>query len=124
MLSINEAIKEEQTLYDIAKDKYEKLGIKNCLKRMEEHKQYIEWFEELKSIREMDLSIPQHFTKEQSDWIKAYCVRKNIEFYNKALDDFIHACDKECGYYKGENKNLTRECMLMIAKKLKAGEKD
>lgn len=92
--------------------------------RAEEHEQLAELLEELKSIREMDLSIPQHFTKEQSDWIKAYCVRKNIEFYNKALDDFIHACDKECGYYKGENKNLTRECMLMIAKKLKAGEKD
>ena len=87
-VTIDEAIKEEQTLYDIAKDKYEKLGIKNCLKRMEEHKQYIEWFEELKSIREMDLSIPQHFTKEQSDWIKAYCIQRNKEFYNKAIDDF------------------------------------
>ena len=95
-----------------------------CIQNIEEHEQLAELLEELKSIREMDLSIPQHFTKEQSDWIKAYCVRKNIEFYNKALDDFIHACDKECGYYKGENKNLTRECMLMIAKKLKAGEKD
>ena len=52
ILSIDEAIKEEQTLYDIAKDKYEKLGIKNCLKRMEEHKQYIEWMEELKELRE------------------------------------------------------------------------
>lgn len=90
--------------------------------RAEEHEQLAELLEELKSIREMDLSIPQHFTKEQSDWIKAYCVRKNIEFYNKALDDFIHACDKECGYYKGENKNLTRECMLMIAEMLKAGD--
>ena len=28
------------------------------------------WLEELKAIKEMDLSIPQHFTKEQSDWIK------------------------------------------------------
>ena len=28
------------------------------------------WLEELKEIKEMDLSIPQHFTKEQSDWIK------------------------------------------------------
>ena len=51
-MTIDEAIKEEQTLYDIAKDKYEKLGIKNCLKRMEEHKQYIEWLEELKAIKD------------------------------------------------------------------------
>ena len=47
-MTIDEAIKEEQILYDIAKDKYEKFGIDNCLKRMEEHKQYIEWLEELK----------------------------------------------------------------------------
>ena len=45
--------------------------------------------EELKAIKEMNLSIPQHFTKEQSDWIKAYCIKRNIEFYNKALDDFV-----------------------------------
>lgn len=90
-MTIDEAIIEEQTLYDIAKDKYEKLGIKNCLKRMEEHKQYIEWLEKLKAIKEMDLDIPQHFTKEQSDWIKAYCIKRNTEFYNKALDDFAKA---------------------------------
>ena len=45
--------------------------------------------EELKAIKEMDLSIPQHFTKEQSDWIKAYCIKRNIEFYNKGIDDFV-----------------------------------
>lgn len=47
-----------------------------------------EWLEELKVIiKEMDLSIPQHFTKEQSDWIKKYCINRNKEFYNKAIDD-------------------------------------
>ena len=51
--------------------------------------QIAELLEELKAIKEMDLSIPQHFTKEQSDWIKAYCIKRNIEFYNKALDDFV-----------------------------------
>ena len=51
--------------------------------------QCAEWLEELKVIKEMDLSIPQHFTKEQSDWIKKYCINRNKEFYNKALDDFV-----------------------------------
>lgn len=51
--------------------------------------QCAEWLEELKVIKEMDLSIPQHFTKEQSDWIKKYCINRNKEFYNKALDDFL-----------------------------------
>lgn len=44
---------------------------------------------EAKIIKEMDLDIPQHFTKEQSDWIKAYCIKRNMEFYNKAIDDFV-----------------------------------
>lgn len=56
--------------------------------RAEEHEQLAELLEELKAIKEMDLSIPQHFTKEQSDWIKAYCIQRNKEFYNKAIDDF------------------------------------
>ena len=52
-------------------------------------KGYSKTLEELKVIKEMDLSIPQHFTKEQSDWIKKYCINRNKEFYNKALDDFV-----------------------------------
>lgn len=46
--------------------------------------------EELKAINEMDLEIPQHFTKEQSEWIKAYCIKRNKEFYNKAIEDFVN----------------------------------
>ena len=52
-------------------------------------KGYSKALEELKVIKEMDLSIPQHFTKEQSDWIKKYCINRNKEFYNKAIDDFL-----------------------------------
>jgi hypothetical protein len=51
------------------------------------NEQIANWLEELKVIKEMDLSIPQHFTKEQSDWIKKYCINRNKEFYNKAIDD-------------------------------------
>ena len=57
--------------------------------KAEEHEQIADWLEELKVIKEMDLSIPQHFTKEQSDWIKKYCINRNKEFYNEALDDFV-----------------------------------
>lgn len=39
--------------------------------------------------------------------------------YKKAIDDFIHECDKYCGYYVGKNRNLTREDMLNIAERLK-----
>lgn len=38
---------------------------------------------------------------------------------NKAIDDFIHECDKYCGFYSDKNRNLTRENMLNIAERLK-----
>lgn len=50
------------------------------------------------AIKEIDLSIPQHFTKEQSDWIKAYCIKRNIEFYNKAIDDFANTLTENYDY--------------------------
>ena len=40
--------------------------------------------------------------------------------YNKAIDDFIHECDKYCEFYSDKNKNLTREDVLKIAEQLKA----
>ena len=39
---------------------------------------------------------------------------------NKAIDDFIHECDKYCGFYSGKNKNITREDMLKIAERLRS----
>lgn len=44
--------------------------------------------------------------------------------YDKGIDDFIKECDKFCGYYKGENKIITRDDMLMIAERLKGGSEN
>ena len=56
--------------------------------------------------------------------IDIYQAQEYVEqAYNKAIDDFIHECDKCCGFYTGNNKNLTREDMLNIAEQLKAGGK-
>lgn len=41
------------------------------------------------------------------------------DFYNKAIDDFIKAADKHCGYYAGECRNLTRDDLLCIANNMK-----
>ena len=41
------------------------------------------------------------------------------DFYDKAIDDFIKATDKHCGYYAGECKNLTRDDLLGIANNMK-----
>ena len=95
-----------------------------CVMCAEEYEQLANWLEELKVIKEMDLSIPQHFTKEQSDWIKEYCINRNKEFYNKAIDNFVHECDNHCGFYKGESKNITREDILKIAEQLKEQTND
>ena len=105
-MTIDEAIKE--------------LKNSNYLTNSEEL-QIAEWLEELKAIKEMDLSIPQHFTKEQSDWIKTYCIKRNIEFYNKAIDDFVNACkeDISCQTFGLHIKGIER-----IAEQLKAGGKE
>ena len=39
--------------------------------------------------------------------------------YDKAIDDFIKAVDKHCGYYAGECKNLTRDDLLGITNNMK-----
>lgn len=36
-----------------------------------------------------------------------------------AIDDFIKAADKHCGYYAGECRNLTRDDLLCIANNMK-----
>ena len=97
-------------------------GCKNyCGFDFEELEQLAEWLEELKVIKEMDLDIPQHFTKEQSDWIKAYCIRRNIEFYNKAIDDFadkfISLCDD--GEFMARLNEFPATTILEIAEQLK-----
>lgn len=77
---------------------------------------------EVKTIKEMDLDIPQHFTKEQSDWIKAYCIKRNMEFYNKAIDDFVRfASTMPTVEVDGEIRPMWLE---EIAEKLKAGVKE
>ena len=92
MLSIDEAIKRERQQ---AKEQRDHIGTwddeysKKCEVWAEEHEQIANWLEELKVIKEMDLSIPQHFSKEQSDWIKKCCINRNKEFYIMALDDFV-----------------------------------
>ena len=64
--------------------------------------QLAEWLEDYKRIK-MPIPIEQALKAE----------------YNKAIDDFIKAADKHCGYYAGECKNLTRDDLLKIAEDLK-----
>ena len=72
------------------------------MRSAEEHEQLAEWLEDYKRIK-MLIPIEQALKAE----------------YNKAIDDFIKAVDKHCGYYAGECKSLTRDDLLKIAKELK-----
>ena len=93
------------------------------------HYGYNKAIEEYNSIKELDLSIPQHFTKEQSDWIKAYCIKRNIESYNEAIDDLIAKCENAkfaesdeialSDIHTGVNSGLSMS--IHLAEQLKAG---
>ena len=54
------------------------------------------------------------------------CIEMLIDLYQQgrvdAIEEFIHECDKYCGFYSGKNKNITREDILKIAEKLKGAE--
>ena len=71
--------------------------------------------EQFFEVNAMELDIPQHFTKEQAQWIKKYCIQRNKEFYNKAIDDFINFANtlpdiEEKGYIRGMSLEEMAEC--------------
>ena len=78
----------------------------------------IKAMKQLFEVNDMELDIPQHFTKEQSKWIKAYCIQRNIEFYNKAIDDFVNFANtcpeiEEKEYIRGMSlKEMADSCKL------------
>ena len=89
----------------------------------EYHEQLSEWLEELKDYRDKNKMVVRvdvenmDSIKDKIEELSKYAERQS----NKAIDDFIHECDRHCGFYNGYNKNLTREDILMIAEQLKAG---
>ena len=75
----------------------------------------IKLMESLFRVKDMELDIPQHFTKEQGEWIKKYCIQRNISFYNKAIDDFVNFANtcpdiEEAGYIRGMSLEEMAEC--------------
>ena len=60
------------------------------VEKAQEDISWIKLKEQIFDVKNMKLDIPQHFTKQQAEWIKKYCIQRNIEFYNKAIDDFIN----------------------------------
>lgn len=101
IMTIDEAIKD-------FKDDAENNRVDLDLEFAKKNEQLAEWLEELKSYREQHQAL-----------CDAYDVNTVEDIYDKAIDDFIKAVDKHCGYYTGECKNLTRDNLLKIAEDLK-----
>ena len=76
---------------------------------------HIKLMERLFRVKDMELDIPQHFTKDQGEWIKKYCIQRNKEFYNKAIDDFVNFANTspeidEKDYIRGMSLEEMAEC--------------
>ena len=113
MLSIDEAI--EQFKYDAECNRADL-----DLSYAEENEQVAEWLEELKAYRE--IGTVEGYKNAIECYTKEYMIRKSNVQYDKAVDDFVHECDKHCEFYSGKNKNITREDILKIAEQLKERE--
>ena len=108
-MTIDEAIKMHKDITNT--DAYcPRYCMRPCEDCVQECEQLAEWLEELKELR-----LQNHLGRDEA------LIAGRKEGYNKAIDDFIHECDKYCRFYSGDNKNLTREDMLSIAERLKAG---
>ena len=83
----------------------------------EENEQVAAWLEELKAYRE--IGTVEGYKNAIECYTKEYMIRKSNVQYDKAVDDFVHECDKHCEFYSGKNKNITREDILKIAEQLK-----
>ena len=86
----------------------------------EDNEQVAEWLEELKAYRE--IGTVEGYKNAIECYTKEYTIRKSNVQYDKAVDDFVHECDKHCEFYSGKNKNITREDILKIAEQLKERE--
>lgn len=102
-------------------DDYESCNCDDCNRVLEE------WLDEYdkqiraKAINDYNNELIEKIDTDThlNDAIKKILDNIANEMYCKGIDDFVHKCDKHCGFYTGDNKNLTREDILFIANELK-----
>ena len=108
-MTIDEAIAWEMKLYGMEKDAYNTFRLESCKKFAEEHKQYAEWLEELKDLREIKETIE--------------CNAEVLEQqgYNKAIDDFAEKIKENIYDASDEIVDYIMDAVKETAKQLKAG---
>ena len=102
-------------------DDYESCNCDDCNRVLEE------WLDEYdkqiraKAINDYNNELIEKIDTDThlNDAIKKILDNIANEMYCKGIDDFVHKCDKHCGFYSGDNKNLTRQDILLIANELK-----
>lgn len=102
-------------------DDYESCNCDDCNRVLEE------WLDEYdkqiraKAINDYNNELIEKIDTDTrlKDTIKKILDNIANEMYCKGIDDFVHKCDKHCGFYSGDNKNLTRQDILLIANELK-----
>lgn len=123
-MTIDEAIAEEKELYEIMKDRGEKLNVKNCKDRAAEHLQLTEWLEELKAIRQWKSDVMEDFCR--------YDVNSFEELISntrkKTIDELVNIL---IGYFNGFShevyaqvsiRNFICDSIKIITEKLKEGD--
>ena len=127
MLSIDEAIAHAR---DVTNEQKRRSGIciqndsecdkfSDCIKCSEEHKQLAEWLEELKFIRQWKSDVMDEFCKYDCN-----SVEEAWHYgYNKAIDDFVNACEKQFTTMYGQRYVDMRD-IVNITEQLKEGEKN
>ena len=102
-------------------DDYESCNCDDCNRVLEE------WLDEYdkqiraKAINDYNNKLSEKINTDTrlKDTIKKILDNIANEMYCKGIDDFVHKCDKHCGFYSVDNKNLTRQDILLIANELK-----
>ena len=103
-MTIDEAIAKHRKIAETQKTLYDACVLKernkHFLREAEEHEQLADWLEELKTYREC-----------------------NVYEYNKAIDDFVNACEKQFTTMYGQRYVDMRD-IVNIAEQLKEGGKN
>ena len=91
---------------------------KTCEQCAEEHEQLAEWLEELKAYRE--IGTVEGYKSAIECYPEEYIIRKSNKQYNKAIDDFVEACENQFIAMYGQ-RYIDMRNVKEIAEQLKEG---
>ena len=128
-MTIDEAIAKHRKIAKTQKALYDACTLKeqnkHFLREAEEHEQLAEWLEELKDYQDKNKMVVRvdvenmDSIKDKIEELSKYAERQ----YNKALNDFVNACEKQFTTMYGQRYVDMRD-IVNIAEQLKAGGKN